>query len=495
MNVGIYVRVSVLDKTNAESPEIHEKRGRMYAESKGWNVVTVYMLPSVSGKSTKDHPETQKMLSDIANGKIKGLIFSKLARLARNTEQLLFYSNYFQEHKAHLISLSENIDTSTASGRLFYTLIAAMTQWERENNLERIYASIETRRALGKFTGGNVSYGFKIVDAQVVKDEEKAPIRALMYDLFLEHQRHATVARILNEKGYRTGKNNNWSGTTIMRCLKNSDAKGIRKSNYKAPVTKDNPHGLKPQSEWLFLPCPKIVDEERWEAVNSIIREQQKGHPSAQPLNKRVHLFTGYLFCAEGHKLSIKSKSYRYTCKHCKYGIHKDDIESIFLTRLKKFLVNDDELSEYNITSNNEKLIKQGEIEFAQKEFEKIEAKLNRLVELNIANELPTKGFKKHYDPLFEQKEQLQLTIQDLESQLKYIEDAQSSFKFIANKSLDFYERWDTLERSEKRYVIESITNRIDFDNKTINFNLKQIAPLSSLELTANGSHRGTILS
>lgn len=493
MDIGIYVRVSVLDKSNSDSPETHEKRGRMYAESKGWNVKEVYMLPSVSGKSTVDHPETKRMLKDIANGKIQGLIFSKLARLARNTQQLLFYSNYFQEHNAHLISLSENIDTSTASGRLFYTLIAAMTQWERENNLERIHASIATRRALGKFTGGNVSYGFKIVDARVVLDEEKAPIRALMYDLFLEERRYATVARILNEKGYRTLRDNKWSGTTVRRVLKNTDAKGIRRYNYKCPITKENPEGLKPQSEWEFETCPQIVDEEKWEAVNYIIREQEKKSPLAQPLNKRVRLFTGYLYCKENHKMSIKSKSQRYTCKHCKYGIHKDDLEEIFLTRLKKFLVSDDELSEYTILSEQEKILKTDEIEFATTELEKIEKKMDKLIELNIANELPTKGFKKHYDPLFEQKEQLQTTIQDLETELKTLQETQSSFKFIANKSLDFYKKWNTLERSEKRYIIETITNRIDFDNKTINFNLKQIAPLSSLELTANGSQRGTI--
>lgn len=493
MNVGIYVRVSVLDKSNADSPETHEKRGRMYAESKGWNVKEVYVLPSVSGKSTVDHPETKRMLKDITTGKIQGLIFSKLARLARNTEQLLFYSNFFQEHNAHLISLSESIDTSTASGRLFYTLIAAMTQWERENNLERIHASIKTRRALGKFTGGNVSYGFKIVDARVVIDEDKAPIRALMYDLFLEHRRYATVARILNERGYRTLRNKKWSGTTVLRILKNTDAKGIRRYNYKAPVTKDNPKGLKPQSEWEFEKCPQIVNEEKWETVNYIIREQEKKSPSAQPLNKRVRLFTGFIFCEEGHKMSIKSKSERYTCKHCKYGIHKDDLEEIFLSRLKKFLVSDSEMSEYALMTEHEVTVKKDEIDFAQNELSKVIKKMDKLIELNIANELPTKGFKKHYDPLFERKEQLNQTIFDLEKQIETITNNQTSFKFIANKSLDFYSKWGTLKRHEKRDIIEMITNRIDFDNKTINFNLKQIAPLSSLELDQNGSQCGTM--
>lgn len=63
--VGIWIRVSTEDQARGESPEHHEKRGRMYAESRGWEVVRVYHLEAVSGKSVMGHPETAKMLSDI----------------------------------------------------------------------------------------------------------------------------------------------------------------------------------------------------------------------------------------------------------------------------------------------------------------------------------------------------------------------------------------------------------------------------------------------
>src|ERR1700752_4701213 len=109
--VGIWIRVSTEDQAKGESPEHHEKRARYYAESKGWHVIDIYHLEGTSVKSVKEPPECQRMMKDIKAGHITGLIFSKLARLARNTRELLDFADYFREHNAALISLQESIDT------------------------------------------------------------------------------------------------------------------------------------------------------------------------------------------------------------------------------------------------------------------------------------------------------------------------------------------------------------------------------------------------
>src|SRR5216684_2323725 len=101
--VGIWIRVSTEDQAKGESPEHHEKRGRFYAESKDWRVREVYHLEAVSGKSVRDHPETQRMLGDVKRGHISGLIFSKLARLARNTRELLEFADLFEDAGADLV--------------------------------------------------------------------------------------------------------------------------------------------------------------------------------------------------------------------------------------------------------------------------------------------------------------------------------------------------------------------------------------------------------
>lgn len=266
---GIRIRVSTEDQAHGESPEHHEKRAREYAGFNGWNVKEVYDLAGVSGKTVMEHPEAKRMLADIRRGHITGLIFSKLARLARNTKELLDFADIFRQCSADMISLQEKIDTSTPAGRLFYTMIAGLSQWEREEIADRVKASIKIRAKLGKSLGGPAPFGYAWQHNKLVVNPVEGPIIKRMYDLFAQEKRMKGVARMLNTAGYRTRKGARFTDTTVLRLLQDTSAKGLYRANH----TYRDGHGKliqKPESEWVCTPVEAVVSEELWNQCSSV---------------------------------------------------------------------------------------------------------------------------------------------------------------------------------------------------------------------------------
>jgi len=468
--VGIWVRVSTEDQAKGESPEHHEKRARFYAESKGWKVKEVYDLEAVSGKSVMNHPETQRMLQDIRSGHITGLIFSKLARLARNTKELLEFAEIFKENEADLISLQESIDTSSPAGRLFYTMIAAMAQWEREEIAERVAASVPVRAKLGKPLGGQASFGYYWKDRKLVPHLTEAPVSKLIYELFLEHRRKKTVARLLNQAGHRTRKGAKFTDTTIGRLLRDPTAKGIHRANYTRSLGEDKKWILKPKEDWVLTKVEPIVSEELWTQCNLILDEQQKKRK--RPARKAVHLFTGIVFCHCGNKMYVPSNSPKYTCYGCRNKIGTDALEEVFHQQLKSFFFSPSEISNY--LNKADQVIKEKKrlLKVSEEEEHKIKREMDKVYRAYIDDEISMENFGRQYRPLESRLKQIEDRIPELQAEIDFLKIQYLSSDQILQEAKDLYSRWPELTSEEKRKIVENITEKIIVGKDDVTINL-----------------------
>jgi site-specific DNA recombinase len=476
--VGIWIRVSTEDQAQGESPQHHEQRAREYAKFNGWAVKEVYDLAGVSGKTVMDHPEARRMLSDIRNGKIGGLIFSKLARLARNTRELLDFADIFRQHNADMISLQEKIDTSTPAGRLFYTMIAALSQWEREEIADRVRASIGIRAKLGKSLGGAAPFGYMWKDQKLTVNPVEAPVRQLMYEFFAEEKRKKSVAKRLNKAGYRTRNGSRFTDTTVARLLRDPTAKGWYRANHTYRDGKGKLF-IKPESEWVMTPVPSIVSEDLWNQCNATLALRKAKIPMGP---KPVHLFAGLLYCGCGQKMYVFSRSPKYICPKCRNKIPMADIEGIFRDELENFFISKEKVQAHLANADGHLSEKKQRLAAHDKQLERVRTEMRKTYQLYQADQVSPDGFGKLYRPLEDQERSLAAELPKLQGEVDALEMQQLSADEVVSEAANLHKIWPTLAPEEKRRIIDSITEKIVIAGDQIDITLCYMP--SSEELT-----------
>jgi site-specific DNA recombinase len=468
--VGIWIRVSTEDQAAGDSPEHHRIRAEHYAAAKGWQVKETYDLAGVSGKSVIDHPECQRMMADIKRGHISGLIFSKLARFSRNVRELLDFAEFFKGHDADLISLQENIDTGTPSGRMFYNMVASMAQWEREEITDRIKASVAVRAKLGKPLSGQSIFGYHWKDKKLVPHPDEAPVRKLIYELYAQHGRKKAVAKILNERGYRTRDGSKFSDSSIERLIQNTTAKGLHRGNYTRQGCKGKSVVFKPEHEWVYTPVPAIISETLWQQCNDMLetRKLKWFKPGKRP----VHLFAGLAVCTCGKKMYVPSNTPKYVCMACRNKIPIVDLEGIFMDELQNYLLSPDKVALYLQGAQSELTDKTRQLETLKKEMERVKAESDRTYALYHEGGMTVPQFKERYQPLDERKGQILAELPKLQAELDVLRVDGLTSEHIMNEVKDLTARWPKMALEEKRKIVELLVKDIRIGDGEITLNL-----------------------
>jgi site-specific DNA recombinase len=469
-HIAIWLRVSTDDQVKGESLDVHEARARSYADSKGWTVAEVYRLEAVSGKKVSDHVEAKRMIADIKRGHITGLIFSKLARLSRNSRELLDFAEIFQNHQADLISLAENIDTSSPAGRMFFSMIAAMANWEREEIVARVRASVPIRAAMGRPMGGQAQYGYAWVDKEFVLVPEEAAVRKLMYELFLEHKRFRTVARVLNERGYRTRHNAPWAGSTIERLMRDPTAKGQKRYNFSHIPEGQVSWVAKPESDWVYHPCPAIVSEELWNSVHELLTEKKLSGVRQSRTAKT--LFGGLCFCLCGSKMYVPSNMKKYVCeaKGCKRKIPVDTLEAIWKSELDSFAFAPESLATFKKRAESELEQTIDLIASNEQTSDSVDKQIDSLLSLFQSGRLDDEGFSKRYEPLKIRLQKLQAEQSKLNQQAQRLESDLTRGEEALIETQDIASRYPNLAFNDRRRLVETVVERVTVDDDSVEF-------------------------
>lgn len=160
--VAIYVRVSTTNQAE-EGYSIDEQIDSLekYCEAMGWDVYNKYIDAGFSGGSLK-RPEMANLINDVKKGLFDTVLVYKLDRLSRNVRDTLYLiKDVFNINKIDFVSIQENIDTSSAMGTLFLTLLSAIAEFEREQIKERMQLGKLGRAKAGKsMMWGRTSYGY-----------------------------------------------------------------------------------------------------------------------------------------------------------------------------------------------------------------------------------------------------------------------------------------------------------------------------------------------
>lgn len=149
MKVALYARVSTTDKGQDVDLQLYELR--RFAQVRGWETLE-FIDDGVSGTNAR-RPALDELLKAVKRRHVDAVAVWKLDRLGRSLANLLHLMNEFETYGIAFISLRENIDLTTASGRLMAQMIGAFAEFEREIIRERVKAGIASAKRKGKKVG------------------------------------------------------------------------------------------------------------------------------------------------------------------------------------------------------------------------------------------------------------------------------------------------------------------------------------------------------
>lgn len=219
MDVVGYVRVSTgRQAKEGISLDSQDARVRKWAELQGAETVVVESDPGRSGGRADNRPGLRRAI-DLAVAKKGVLVVHSLSRLARSTRDAIELVDELRKGGSDFVSLSENLDTTTAAGKMIFHVIAAIAEFERSIISERAFETAAWLKSQGR-RAGEVPFGWTVdEDGRLAEDRNEQQTLVMMSHLRGRGLTLAGIAEVLNDSETPTKKGGRWFAKTIKRIL------------------------------------------------------------------------------------------------------------------------------------------------------------------------------------------------------------------------------------------------------------------------------------
>lgn len=460
---GIYMRVSTEDQAR-EGFSLPEQKERLeaYCKFNNYKIVEYYTDAGISAKTGNHRPEYDRMLEDGKNNKINMIIALKLDRITRSTRDWETLMDYLEKYNVNIAFVNDDINTTTANGKMVSRIMMSVSQNEIERTSERTIIGLEGAIKQGHIPA-RAPLGYKHIDKKLVPDPLTKDIVIRIYNLYFEGLTYNTIAKLFNKE--KVLDKTNWCDTGILKIISNV----IYKGDYIQGKTTRNPRYFPDVVE-------PIVSKELWDSYQVQKKKNQRNYMRSQ-----TYIFLQKLKCPKcgrilaggaSHKIKADKWYYYYRCEKCRGNIRKHEIEDSIKELLSDIFEYDSVVNEFFLP------VLQNKIHNPKEEFEK---------ELTNLNNKKARIRKAYIDELFTEEEYKEETntienkIKDL--QKKILENEQVSKlnlsvdDILVKRDMDFInsiklpilynafvDSWDGLEREEKAEIVMKYIDDIELE-------------------------------
>ena len=318
MNIAAYCRVSTEKEDQINSLEMQKKFFDEYVGRTGDNLVRLYADEGISGTKIKNRREFQRMMANAEKGLFDLVVVKDISRFARNTVDLLQSVRRLKELGIDTQFLTANM-TSMGNSEFVLTLLGAVAQEESANTSKRIKFSKRMNAEKGRVP--NIVFGYDKTCGDYfhldINEREAEVVRQIYRWYSEEGYGAAKISSMLNQRGIRTKRGNEWSRTTVRGILTNELYTG-KVINGKEEVADflTGKRVERDEEDWLVVDRPdlRILEPEVFDRAQEVLQERQKRYARNRTRQSNRYPFSTLIKCKEcGWSFRRISRTYKNT--------------------------------------------------------------------------------------------------------------------------------------------------------------------------------------